>query len=653
MIHMVTIKLSSSNYLLWKSQLLPLLESQGLLGHADGSLEPPPLFDPPTSQTPNTKHLAWKATDQHLLNLLISSLIEEAMVEAVGLSTSREVWTALENTFSHHSKAREMHLKDDLQLMKRGTRPVTAYTRAFKALCDQFHAIGRPIDGTDKLYYFELFQKSLESLTPSTATFTSSHGSSQREGGFSRFRRGHGNGSSHEFSSHGQGRAQTTQGHRPPWFQICRLDDHYANQCRQRYDQPQHDPSAHLAEAFNTSCSMSGNEASNWFLDTRASTHMTPAYSTLDQSTTYTESPNGKGEFTSNYFKVYLRTSGIHHQLSCPYTPAQNGRAKRKHHHVTKTGLALLFHSHIFPRFWVDVFSTATYIINRLPAPLLGGKSPFELLYGSSPNYENFDPFGFRCLNPTISRLCITRHAQFDETHFPFLTISQAQPLSSLQFSNFLEPSLPPPATLPSSPMPHSQHITQSGSTPCGICTNPVDEPLRVNDSLTGPYLPHSDPSLVSLELTTKLPTPAPVAATPMASHPLITRAKLVFSKIVILQILLSWDPMVFSLLYLHPLSSNDSNLVLRILLGSLLWMKKFKPCKLIVLGFWFIALPTPTLWVPNGCFGPNTCLMDQLSVLKLVLFPKAIHRYLVSTTLTLLVLLSRLQLSVLSSLLL
>ena len=58
------------------------------------------------------------------------------MAEAVGLSTSRKVWTALENTFSHHSKASEIHLKDDLQLMKRDTRPVTAYARAFKALCD-------------------------------------------------------------------------------------------------------------------------------------------------------------------------------------------------------------------------------------------------------------------------------------------------------------------------------------------------------------------------------------------------------------------------------------------------------------------------------------------------------------------------------------
>ena len=40
---------------------------------------------------------------------------------------------------------------------------------------------------------------------------------------------------------------------------------------------------------------------------------------------------DGGAEFTSNRFKAHLSTSGIHHQLSCPYTLAQNGRAKRKH----------------------------------------------------------------------------------------------------------------------------------------------------------------------------------------------------------------------------------------------------------------------------------------------------------------------------------
>ena len=113
--------------------------------------------------------------------------------------------------------------------------------------------------------------------------------------------------------------------------------------------------------------------------------------------------------------------------------------------------MTLLFHSHFSPCFCVDAFSTAAYIISWLPTPLHGGKSPFELLYSYSPYYDNFHPFcchvypylrdymsnklsphsipciffcyssahkGFCCLNPATTKLYITRHAQFDETHF-------------------------------------------------------------------------------------------------------------------------------------------------------------------------------------------------------------------------------------------
>ena len=159
------------------------------------------------------------------------------MAEAVGLSTSHEVWTALENTFSHCSKAREIRLKDDLQLMKRSTCLVTAYARAFKVLCDQLYTIGRPVDGIDKVHWFlhglgldfssfstaqmaqtplpcffdlvsraesfELFQKSLETSVPSAAAFIANRTSSHRGDGSSRHKRGRAHGSNNDFSSHG------------------------------------------------------------------------------------------------------------------------------------------------------------------------------------------------------------------------------------------------------------------------------------------------------------------------------------------------------------------------------------------------------------------------------------------------------------------
>ncbi|KAJ0100313.1 hypothetical protein Patl1_20260 [Pistacia atlantica] len=267
MIHMVTIKLSSSNYLLWTSQLLPLLESQELLKHVDGTLKPPPRFDPPNSQTPNPKYMMWKTTDQRLLSLLLSSLTKEAMAEVVRLFTSREVWLTLENTFSHRSKAREIHLKDDLQSMKRGPHSVSEFSRAFKALCNQFHAIGRPVDGMDKVHWFlrrlgaefssfstaqmvvtplpcfgdlvskaesfEMFQKSLETSSLPTASFTATNRTSDRahqKGPSSRNNSGR-NGTNGS-SNHGHGRNFSSQERRPRDVRFA--EGHYADRCNQR-----------------------------------------------------------------------------------------------------------------------------------------------------------------------------------------------------------------------------------------------------------------------------------------------------------------------------------------------------------------------------------------------------------------------------------
>ena len=38
LIHMITVKLSSANDLIWHSQILPFIESQDLVGHIDGSI---------------------------------------------------------------------------------------------------------------------------------------------------------------------------------------------------------------------------------------------------------------------------------------------------------------------------------------------------------------------------------------------------------------------------------------------------------------------------------------------------------------------------------------------------------------------------------------------------------------------------------------
>ena len=119
MVHMVTIKLTPTNYLLWRRQFVPLLESQDLLGYLDGSfLAPAAQILRGTEQVPNPSYKKWHTQDQLILSLLYASLTEECMAEVVDCSSSRAAWLALETSFSRSSKTREIQLKDELQLMQ-------------------------------------------------------------------------------------------------------------------------------------------------------------------------------------------------------------------------------------------------------------------------------------------------------------------------------------------------------------------------------------------------------------------------------------------------------------------------------------------------------------------------------------------------------
>lgn len=62
------------------------------------------------------------------------------------------------------------------------------------------------------------------------------------------------------------------------------------------------------------------------------------------------------GEFINIQFSTFLRDHGIIHQLSCLYTPEQNGCVERKHRHLVETARTLLAPSKVLYEFWVDAF---------------------------------------------------------------------------------------------------------------------------------------------------------------------------------------------------------------------------------------------------------------------------------------------------------
>ncbi|CAN1776000.1 Retrovirus-related Pol polyprotein from transposon TNT 1-94 [Linum perenne] len=85
---------------------------------------------------------------------------------------------------------------------------------------------------------------------------------------------------------------------------------------------------------------------------------------------------------------------GIEHQTTCVYTSQQNGRVERKHRHILNVSRALLFQSSLPIKFWGYAVNHSVHLINRLPTPVLKGRTPFEILTTKTATYDHLRVFG-------------------------------------------------------------------------------------------------------------------------------------------------------------------------------------------------------------------------------------------------------------------
>lgn len=102
-------------------------------------------------------------------------------------------------------------------------------------------------------------------------------------------------------------------------------------------------------------------------------------------------------EFVNSSLDSHLLSLGIIHQTSCVYTPQQNGLVERKYRHLLNCAWALRFHAGLPIIFWGDCLLAAAYLINRTPTPVLNYKSPYEVLFGTVPEYDNLRVLGCLC----------------------------------------------------------------------------------------------------------------------------------------------------------------------------------------------------------------------------------------------------------------
>lgn len=107
-------------------------------------------------------------------------------------------------------------------------------------------------------------------------------------------------------------------------------------------------------------------------------------------------SDNGT-EFVNQKVDSLLKSYGILHQTTCPYSPQQNGIVERRHRHILNLSNVLIFHAKLPISLWGNYVLTACYLIYRTPTPLLQGLSPYEALFNQSLDYTHLRVFGCLC----------------------------------------------------------------------------------------------------------------------------------------------------------------------------------------------------------------------------------------------------------------
>ncbi|KAJ8639207.1 hypothetical protein MRB53_015901, partial [Persea americana] len=162
--HFLPIKLSPTNYLMWRSQFMPLLKGHNLMGFIDGTNPCPPIFvsaakddgsksKEDDSPSLNPDYVSWSRQDQLLLSWILSSLTEGVHAQVVGLSTSYEVWHHLATTYASTSKARIMQLRLQLHQLKKGADTMSEFLLKAKSIADQLAMALKPIDDDDLVLY--------------------------------------------------------------------------------------------------------------------------------------------------------------------------------------------------------------------------------------------------------------------------------------------------------------------------------------------------------------------------------------------------------------------------------------------------------------------------------------------------------------------
>ncbi|OVA07901.1 hypothetical protein BVC80_8991g43 [Macleaya cordata] len=140
---LVSVKMDGTNFFQWKNQIYPFLVSQDLVSHVDGSIILPPrtIVGDNDAQIPNPEYVQWRCTYQFVFGWINATLTDFVSAQTFGLPTARDVRVSLEEDFQQQLDARAMHLRLELQTLKKGELSIAEYLHKMKSIIDALNSI--------------------------------------------------------------------------------------------------------------------------------------------------------------------------------------------------------------------------------------------------------------------------------------------------------------------------------------------------------------------------------------------------------------------------------------------------------------------------------------------------------------------------------
>ncbi|CAH9124652.1 unnamed protein product [Cuscuta epithymum] len=147
------IKLTATNFPVWKCQVQSALIGLGLDGYIDGTITTPDQFLDTAKTQINPCYTIWYRQDKTIISALLGSCSDTIQPVISSALTAKHAWDKLDLTYASTSRGRIISLKTTLSHTKKGSRSIPDYLTEMQAIADDLALAQNPVSDQDLLVH--------------------------------------------------------------------------------------------------------------------------------------------------------------------------------------------------------------------------------------------------------------------------------------------------------------------------------------------------------------------------------------------------------------------------------------------------------------------------------------------------------------------